>query len=836
MWRSKLYADAEIHISEGSGNSPGSMYLDVQRGNQPEAVFAAHRAILCSRSPYFRSLLLNRYADSDNRSFTLPSPPFSPASLHFCLGWLYCGTLDFSNRTFDLSTAFEIWRSAAYLSLDLLKVEVERKVETMVHNFKDTCKICTKRAGRVFEFASSPDVSAPHLYEGSKSILTNPKVFGDAWGREVGHLDPKLRQSIATSLLNATNPNTLVDMVKGCDTLNKRIEFEKGPWADHLRTMLEPLQTKVTHILTKDFRKVTDSQYFRSLCDGVGFSSDLLEKVLSFLVKSLTDQTVPQTYQILIGNVLLREDGISMDARALVEDAKDGIIKYLKRRWVNVRQYNAFAALENWALKEISDELEVPVSDLLDNTRAPPPSVGKGKKVERDDTESITDRSLRASVLNRNAARTTSQTGSIRPAARGGTPMKPGTTPRTTSVTSRQPSRVSVTSTSSVASSVRRLRAENSAIIKEIEADRKSLAPSVSSVASASGAPTKPSRSLPTLPPDNKTPSVQVGTTQRLVKRSPSRTSVTSRVSARGTPAVSTPKASKPPVPTSQPSTAKKAPSISSAASVRSVRRPTAPPTTTSTTSAATATATPAAKKAPSITSSARPRRMSAASAKSFASTSTAGPSRTGPPLVAKSANGAPPARVQKAPSIISTRSTRSVKDNESTISSTPRRTVKPSTASTAASIKSVRSAAVTKPKPVKAAPGSALNVGIPCIVTTMGVTKPIKFRAMVRYIGKVLFDKGAWVGVEVDTRLIGKEHSKLKWHDGTFEGVKYFELGTEPVPSNRATSPLPPGFASANSSAISLHSTTKSETGSNQTGQVTKGLFVKASSVLYVL
>jgi hypothetical protein len=45
-------------------------------------------------------------------TLSLPSPPFTPASLHFTLGFFYTGTLIFSNRNYDLNIAFaiQVWK------------------------------------------------------------------------------------------------------------------------------------------------------------------------------------------------------------------------------------------------------------------------------------------------------------------------------------------------------------------------------------------------------------------------------------------------------------------------------------------------------------------------------------------------------------------------------------------------------------------------------------------------------------------------------------------------------------------------------------------------------
>lgn len=59
---------------------------------------------------------------------------------------------------------------------------------------------------------------------------------------------------------------------------------------------------------------------------------------------------------------------------------------------------------------------------------------------------------------------------------------------------------------------------------------------------------------------------------------------------------------------------------------------------------------------------------------------------------------------------------------------------------------------------------------GIPCIVTVMA-ERPVRFRAVVRYIGEVLWGKGEWVGVEVAESVIPPEAKDLTWNDGEVQG-----------------------------------------------------------------
>jgi len=78
---------------------------------------------------------------------------------------------------------------------------------------------------------------------------------------------------------------------------------------------------------------------------------------------------------------------------------------------------------------------------------------------------------------------------------------------------------------------------------------------------------------------------------------------------------------------------------------------------------------------------------------------------------------------------------------------------------------------------------GATLEVGIPCIISS----KRKRFKAYARYIGEIEGETGPWVGVEVpmpigdnwgDTDHVNKVPDERQWHDGSWGGIKYFEIG----------------------------------------------------------
>ena len=87
---------------------------------------------------------------------------------------------------------------------------------------------------------------------------------------------------------------------------------------------------------------------------------------------------------------------------------------------------------------------------------------------------------------------------------------------------------------------------------------------------------------------------------------------------------------------------------------------------------------------------------------------------------------------------------------------------------------------------------GATLDIGIPCIIAS----KRKRFKAYARYIGEVQGESGAWVGVEVpipfgdnwtSSSSVGDANSVAgdkvhgddrQWNDGTWGGIRYFEIG----------------------------------------------------------
>ncbi|PPQ99852.1 hypothetical protein CVT24_009603 [Panaeolus cyanescens] len=395
MWRSRLYTDVRIHIpyssESSSSHTPGS------------ALFSSHRFILASRCPWFHKSLVSPSAESSTETtepalILLPSSPFTPASLHFTLGYLYTGTLIFSHRTWDLATAFDIMRAAMFLSLPELFDEIQaRIVQEMLHGlfhafvtFSDyeqltakkwgvggcRCRMCARRVPRVLMFALEEDVKNQILERGARRAAVGH--FGEGWAtEEFASLPQELRKSILKGLRKRTIPLNIFPLLFAAERGLIRLDDKTESWADTSRDMILHARQFVDEVLAKECELCFESDDWMGFMDedGGGFEDwEKVEWVMAAVLRGMKEDWAPTVYQTLVSSILLKPHPTnsakpmlsgSSPIRALVEETRVEVLMWIRKRWLAIRDARGFDHLEAWALKEISDDLEVPFVDLL---------------------------------------------------------------------------------------------------------------------------------------------------------------------------------------------------------------------------------------------------------------------------------------------------------------------------------------------------------------------------------------------------------------------------------------------------------------------------------------
>ncbi|TDL16162.1 hypothetical protein BD410DRAFT_902200 [Rickenella mellea] len=448
MWRSRLYSDVRIALAGDALSTATHNHEGMT------AVFSSHRFILVSRSPYFYAQLISFAtkppSPSEPLTLTLPSPPFTPASLHFTLGFLYTGTLSFSNRTFDLLTSFHILLASTYLSLTSLYSEIQARIvqeqmHGLFHAFLEfaeyeritsgkwgtggcRCRQCARRAPRVLEFAVRPDVQNPYLERGARRALVG--LFGEGWcTAEFATLPQKTKDGLMKGLAKRTTPLNVFPLLFASHAAMARLNNIYEAWADGTREMVLAARKVVDDVLCRDADKCFEQPEWLAMMDhadtGVSFDDgEKVEWVTESLRRGLNEGNAGSLYQVLVSQILLRPNpenvnepllGRTSHVRVQIEQMRGDILAWMKKgkRWTGVVASGGFEGMEGWAVAEVAGEIDEPVADLLrrpshphtsPNANKSPSSASTRKSTLQSDMDTASmHSSLRASVLNRNA-------------------------------------------------------------------------------------------------------------------------------------------------------------------------------------------------------------------------------------------------------------------------------------------------------------------------------------------------------------------------------------------------------------------------------------------------
>ncbi|KIY69562.1 hypothetical protein CYLTODRAFT_442612 [Cylindrobasidium torrendii FP15055 ss-10] len=927
MWRSRLYSDVRIELT-GTFSSSNPEHTT--------AIFSSHRFILISRSSYFQTALVtwpNPKAPTSGEplTLTLPSPPFTPASLHFTLGFIYTGTLVFSHRSYDLDTAFHIMRSATYLSLQSLYDEIQaRIVQEMMHGLFHAflefseyervtggkwgtggcrCRQCARRAPRVLEFAISDDVKNAHLDRGARRALVG--LFGEGWcTREFSELPQKLKDNLIKGVGKRTTPVNVFGLLFAAEHALAKMTNAIDAWADNARDYILQGRKTIDSVLASNAEACfTQPEWLEVMeSDGVRFEDgERVEWIMASLKRGLTDKTAALVYQTLVSSIILRPNPTDPNqamlsptshVRIQVENTREDILQYIKKRWIGVRHEGGFDDIEGWAVKEISDHTEVALEELLR------PAPGKASHAaSTKDNESVGDmQSMRPSVLNRHLNRTNNSNGngiaSSAASVRSARSTASRATTASTSMSSNRPrkhldSRPDSKLTPSGGTIGRRtptpsvhepLPEEEETSYTDVSmedpveeptteqrttpgrplakkivdssrptsiASRRSVTRSVAS--SAASAASRPRSSL-------SMSSVASTSTVRRNLKAPASTvsSVSSRPSSRVSTATGTSETT----------------SVYKTATTASRSRTSSSASNVSTSSSRTNNATSSkaspppplpAKKSPSIASSVTSPKKAPSLSPSVRSTvssrTTPSPAKKPTPVVKplsipekKKPVPVPtvskPTRTQALAEHKKTESVASTSSSNSTSTLTGKRKGSSDTIRMDAKGKAPSRLSGPRNTPMSLdglptpshAQGATLDIGIPCIISS----RRKRFRAYARYIGEVEGEQGPWVGVEVPGTYSGNDIGE--WNDGSWGGVRYFDIRGAPENWDEfggyGNSWVTKGTKRSATDGLSggrkrMRMRSGSPSGSESEtdmGAESRGLFVRPQQVLYVV
>ena len=324
MWRARLYSDVriELHGDMPDINAPANE-------DDTLTVFRSHRFILVSRCPYFYDQLItyglkNAPAPGEPATVRVPSPPFTAPSLHFVLGYLYTGTLSFSNRSYDLDTAFAILVSANYLQLQTLYDEVQaRLVQEMLHGLFHAflefseyeritggrwgtggcrCRQCARRAPRVLTFAVRPDVQNQYLDRGARRALVG--LFGVGWCTvEFAQLPQKTKDGLMTGLKKRVVPQNVFPLLFAAHEALAKLNKINDAWGPSVRDMVMAARGFVDTCLAKEAEQCFREPDWVDLMnnDGMGRFEDgeRVEWVMESVRRGWSESNAGMLYQVM---------------------------------------------------------------------------------------------------------------------------------------------------------------------------------------------------------------------------------------------------------------------------------------------------------------------------------------------------------------------------------------------------------------------------------------------------------------------------------------------------------------------------------------------------------
>ncbi|KAJ8453776.1 hypothetical protein ONZ45_g19576 [Pleurotus djamor] len=342
-----------------------------------------------------------------------------------------------------MDTAFHIMRSATYLSIQTLYDEVQaRIVQEMMHGLFHAflefseyerltngkwgtggcrCRQCARRAPRVLEFALADDVKNPHLERGSRRALVG--LFGEGWcTTEFAALPQRLRDTALKGVGKRTTPSNALALLYAAEHAIIKLGPVIDAWADIVREMIYSARKVIDDCLASKADECFAQQDWMDMMenDGVRFEDgERVEWIMAAIKRGVNDKNAAPLYQTLVSAVLLALHPTEPDQpmlsdtshiRVQVDETRMDVLRYIKKRWLSIRQEGGFDQLDGWALKEIADELDVAVDDL--NTPAQRNTMlrhsMRPKLEQESDTGSM--HSLRASVLNGKSPTTTKRT------------------------------------------------------------------------------------------------------------------------------------------------------------------------------------------------------------------------------------------------------------------------------------------------------------------------------------------------------------------------------------------------------------------------------------------
>lgn len=281
MWRSKLFADVRIHLPSNITCGASSEDLNATADlSKQTMIFPSHKFILACRSRYFSAFFKQHpHAQMPIIDIFFPSPPFTPAALHFCLGYIYAGTLQFSNRTFGLLIALQIHSCARYLQLWELVIEIEsRIIHDLCHGLDWDhchCKICFNRAVKLW-CSLATEQNRPHALWSLATTFIE-RGWADCCGRDTATNNTNNAEQVEKlthNVIEGIEASNVIYTFYSLHRMRMKLEYEKqtrpekvvsSGWLNRLQQMIDAVQAQACETIASSIDDVAASGDMRTL-------------------------------------------------------------------------------------------------------------------------------------------------------------------------------------------------------------------------------------------------------------------------------------------------------------------------------------------------------------------------------------------------------------------------------------------------------------------------------------------------------------------------------------------------------------------------------------------
>ncbi|KAH6884036.1 hypothetical protein BKA70DRAFT_1446264 [Coprinopsis sp. MPI-PUGE-AT-0042] len=114
--------------------------------------------------------------------------------------------------------------------------------------------------------------------------------------------------------------------------------------------------------------------------DGLGFEdAEKVEWAMNAVLRGVKEPrwSCPSSFALTQNEENAPLLSATSPIRTTVESTRLELLRWIGKRWIGIRQEGGFDVLEGWALKEISDHIEVPLEDLFNPNPNPPPRLAQ---------------------------------------------------------------------------------------------------------------------------------------------------------------------------------------------------------------------------------------------------------------------------------------------------------------------------------------------------------------------------------------------------------------------------------------------------------------------------